>query len=386
MRRVIAGVALIAALHDSGAAMAREKPRPLLIVDDRGESPVELYDQGVALLARGDDKEAEKVFRRSMSLARRSGIDFAPPHEGLGRVLLKRGKLAEAYLEADHAAELDPAWSAAFWVLGQIAEREKNDEMALVRYQQGLGRDPNNSEIRAAAAALLHRMGREREASEVESAMPRPRPRPSGGAPAPADSAASAPFEAARERLRPFFPENSAQLGNPILAVMSGPLLTRGALAVLLTADGRHSLARGLESSMADLDNSGRPPEDVDGRPEEGYIVRALMLGVLETLPDGLFHPDDPVTRQALALWVEETIARLQHRDDVFRLYRGEPSPFPDLPDGHYALNAARVAIDLGLIRQVDGGRFAPDRPLTMDEGIGAVLRLVPALAGRSGE
>lgn len=386
MTRFWVGVALAVSLMAPGLAVGRDQPRPLLIVDSRGESPVELYDQGVALLVRGNDKDAEQAFRRSLTLARKSGIDFAPPHEGLARVLLKRGKLAEAYIEADHASELDPAWSAAFWVLGQIAEREKNDEMALVRYQQGLGRDPTNAEIRAAAAALLHRMGREREAAEVEAAAPRPRSRSAGVAPSPADSVPPAPFEATRQRLLPLFPENSAQLARPILAVMSGPLLTRGALAVLLTADGRHSLARGLESSMADLDTFGRPPEDVVGRPEEGYIVRALMLGVLENLPDGRFHPDDPVTRQALALWVEETIARLQHREDVFRLYRGEPSPFPDLPDGHYALNAARVAVDLGLVRPVDGGRFAPDRPLTMDEGFGAVMRLVPALAGQPGE
>jgi hypothetical protein len=177
------------------------------------------------------------------------------------------------------------------------------------------------------------------EAAGKPAAPPPPPPAAAGPAPA------TAPGDETRRKLEPFFPGRTDRLPEPLLAVMSGPVLTRGALAVLLTGDGRSSLAKGLESSMADEPGRLRPPEDVESRP-----------------------------------------ARLRHSEEVFGLYRGEPSPFPDLADGHYALNAARIAVDLDVIVPLPDGRFAPDQPLTMDEGIHAVTRLVPALAGDAAE
>ena len=384
----VAWIGLLAGASVPGPARAEDRPKRLLIADERGESPVELYDQGIAFLEDGDEKNAEEAFRRCQNLARKSGIDFAPPHEGMARLLLGRGKLVEAGLEADHAVELDPNWAPAFWVLGRIAEAEKNDELALVHYQRGLIADPNSPELRNAAVDLLRRAGREREAAELEEAARKPkRTVARKSAPAPADGAtAASPLELARRRLEFFFPGQATRLPDPLVAALAGPLLTRGALAVLATGDGGHSLARGLESSMADVEGFHRTPVDVKGRPEEAWIEKALALGIMENLPDGQFHPDGPISRQALALWVEETIARLRHSDEIFRLYRGRPSPFLDLPAGHYACNAARVAVDLDLLAPRPDGRFGPDEPVSMEEGITAISRLVPAMAGRRDE
>ncbi|TPW09759.1 MAG: hypothetical protein FD129_2103, partial [bacterium] len=87
-----------------------------------------------------------------------------------------------------------------------------------------------------------------------------------------------------------------------------------------------------------------------------------------------------------LSLWAEETIARLRGNSKVFSLYKGTPSPFSDLKSTHYAFNAARIAVDLKLIQPDPDGRFDPDRPVSMDEGVAAVRNFVPALMGKAKE
>ena len=77
---------------------------------------VEAYDLGVAKLELGDLKGAEAAFKKSGALAGKLGIDFAPPHEGMARVLLKKNKLIEADFEGRTATELDPAWLRGWWV------------------------------------------------------------------------------------------------------------------------------------------------------------------------------------------------------------------------------------------------------------------------------
>jgi hypothetical protein len=118
---------------------------------------------------------------------------------------------------------------------------------------------------------------------------------------------------------------------------------------------------------------------DIGGRPEESWIGRGLRVGALEPLPDGTFQPDQVMRRLALALWLEETIERLRNDRRVFSTYRGQPSPFADLPDTHYGLNAARLAVELGLLAPRADGRFAPDEPVAMGEGV-AALRRLPAV------
>jgi len=74
-------------------------------------------------------------------------------------------------------------------------------------------------------------------------------------------------------------------------------------------------------------------------------------------------------------------IARLRGNEKVFDLYRGSESPFTDMKSTHYAYNAARIVVDLKMVTP-EAGAFEPDRPLSMDEGVAAVQRFVPALAG----
>jgi len=353
-------------------------------MDTQGTSPVELYDLGMSHLALGNLEAAEDAFRRSLVLAARSGLDFAPPHEGMARILLKRNRLEQAEAEAMHAQELDNSWAPVYWVLGKINERQGHTDLALVHYQRGLIASPDNQELIATAADLLRRVGRNSEADEIESGKipagkpPGQRP-PDRGAPPPAS-----PLEAKTRRLlEPFFPKTPSALTPEVLAVFYQENLTRGALAILVTGDGEHGLAEALNRTTGIEEGTTRPPSDTQGRPEADWIHRALAMGLLEPYPDGSFKPDQTISRLTLALWIEETIARLRNDTSVFQLYRGQKSSFQDLPDGHYGLNAARIAVDLGLLEPRTPVQFAPDDLVRMEEGIEAVRRLGPALLGQ---
>jgi len=365
---------------------------------------VEAYDLGVAKLELGDLKGAEAAFKKSGALAGKLGIDFAPPHEGMARVLLKKNKLIEADFEGRTATELDPAWLRGWWVLGKVAEREKNDEMALVYYERGLLIDLTDEELGSAAVDLLRRLGREQGALALENrqraaqraeagrANPEMAVRPTAAATepvepdTPAEYAEPDPFANARRRLAPFRSDEDPLDEPALLAVFAQETLTRGALAVLITGNGKSSLSKALDAEAGLLDGSFRTPNDVTGRPEAYWINRALTQGLMETLPDGSFRPDQPVTRQTLSLWAEETISRLRGNSKVFSLYKGTPTPFSDLKSTHYAYNAARIAVDLKMIAPGPNGEFEPDRPLSIDEGVAAVRNFVPALVGARGE
>ncbi len=394
-------------------------PGPGLIADFTGTSPVEYYDLGFNRLLQGDDKGAEEAFMASLKMAGKNGLDFAPPHEGMARLFLKQGKLAEAEVQAETALELDSHWTRAYWVLGKVAEIQGREPLALAQYERALIYDPGDPEVTEAAVGLLKRLGRDKEAREVlerseairakRSDMPRgvsggegsPASGARDGAPASAGGSAaregaptssggsastlregSPASERARVLLEPFFPKTVGQLSPKVLAVFDQPRFTRGALAVVAVGDGEHVLARAFHRSVRPDEELSRPPLDAPGRPEERWIHRVLALGLMEMLPDGTFRPDEPVSRMTMALWIEETISRLRNQQQVFSLYRGQKSPFPDLPDGHYGLNAARIVTELGLIPPLSDGRFAPEQPLGMDEGVEAVRRLAPALMG----
>lgn len=373
----------------AGSGSAKLPPR---LADTPVGSAVEAYDLGASLLDAGDLKGAEAAFRKSFDMAKKVGIDFAPPHEGMARVHLAREKLAEARYESQVATELDPSWVRGWLVRGLVAEQEGDDEVALAWYERGLIVEPTNEDLGKAAVALFERLGRTAEASRLAARQRKLRiesgkevaPRPPAGQPehaATLSEVEAGPQGRARRRMAQFFAEQPTPEDPALLAVFAESLLTRGALAVLATADGRSSLSRLVGGAPDDIESQFRSPGDVAGRPEAAWINRALLNGVMEALPDGGFHPDRPVTRQTFALWVEETIARSRRGSDVFRLYRGQPSPFSDLPNTHYAYNAARIVVDLGLIAPRQGSRFALDEPLTLDEGIVALKNFVPALA-----
>lgn len=375
---------------------------------DPAASPVSLYETGVAQVEAHELDAARRSFVAALLRARQSGIDFAPPHEGLARVLLEQGKLDDATYEANAAVELDRRWTPGYLVLGRIAEREKNPELALAHYQHGLAIAPDDAPLTTAALALLRGEGRHREADELarqaravagaQGQAPPAGAAESGpgpaGAPPPDDAppTAAAPSRApgavasddsstaaTRRLLAPFFPEDVDRLGARLLAVFQQPQFTRGALAVLVVGDGRHGLCPAFDRTIGARAGNDTPPRDIGGRPEESWIGRGLRVGALEPLPDGTFQPDQVLRRLALALWLEETIERLRNDRRVFSTYRGQPSPFADLPDAHYGLNAARLAVQMGLLAPRADGRFAPDEAVTMGEGV-AALRRLPAV------
>ncbi len=119
-------------------------------------------------------------------------------------------------------------------------------------------------------------------------------------------------------------------------------------------------------------------PEDVAGHPFEADIGEVLTLGIrgLEPFPDGRFHPDEPVSRAGFSLVVEDVLVRIKDEPLLRSAFVGNSSPFPDVPDDHYAFNAMVVCTTRDFLAADLDGAFRPDAPVTGAEALIAIRRL----------
>ena len=67
-----------------------------------------------------------------------------------------------------------------------------------------------------------------------------------------------------------------------------------------------------------------------------------------ELLPDGSFHPDEPVTRAGYARVSEGVLTLLTADPSLSTRYGGETSRFPDVRGDSYAYNAIAVSVERG--------------------------------------
>lgn len=125
------------------------------------------------------------------------------------------------------------------------------------------------------------------------------------------------------------------------------------------------------------------PPADVAGHRHAADIARVLAQGVrgLERFADGLFHPDEAVTRAELAGVIEDLLSRAT-RDPTLALSGvGEPTHFADVDPHAWYRGAAELARGLGILGLGAGGgdaatRFRPRDPVTGADALTALAVL----------
>ncbi len=94
-------------------------------------------------------------------------------------------------------------------------------------------------------------------------------------------------------------------------------------------------------------------------------------LGILKGRDDGLFHPDDSITRAEFA-----AICARFDQSEV-----SEAALFPDIA-GHWAEGYIQRAAALGWVRGYPDGSFGPDDPITRAEAVTMINRVLLRLPG----
>lgn len=157
------------------------------------------------------------------------------------------------------------------------------------------------------------------------------------------------------------------------------PILTRVSLQQrleLLTAEPRRDLeqlqerlehlAGEIRKTQDHLKGSGQESfPDMRGHPAEQAVNFLRERGLISGYPDGGFHPDERVTRAALAVMLAKA-----------KNLTPEPASvsFRDLGRGHWAAGAIGAAQAAGYFRGYPDGSFQPDRFVTRAEAA-AVLQ-----------
>ncbi len=115
---------------------------------------------GRMLLERGRLAEAVENLRRAVDLDAGS----AAAHGNLGAALLRMGKLDEARVEIARAIALDSRYAAGHFRMGLLLERGGDADGAVREWKQALDLDPNYEEAHDSLAGALYARGKSAEA------------------------------------------------------------------------------------------------------------------------------------------------------------------------------------------------------------------------------
>jgi len=103
-----------------------------------------------------------------------------------------------------------------------------------------------------------------------------------------------------------------------------------------------------------------------------GALAEAVERGLISGVGDGRFAPDEPVTRGAFAVM----LSRLHRHGEGHAVVEGADGFADVLADSWYG-SAVRWAASEGLVNGMEDGLFYPDRPVTREQLITMLYRLI---------
>jgi hypothetical protein len=103
--------------------------------------------------------------------------------------------------------------------------------------------------------------------------------------------------------------------------------------------------------------------------------------GIVSGYDDGLYHPDWPVTRDQMAVYISRALAG---GDDNVPDFTDTPT-FPDVDETHWALDYVEYAVEQGVVGGYEDGTYQPDNPVTRDQMAVYVARALVAPSGEAG-
>jgi hypothetical protein len=124
-----------------------------------------------------------------------------------------------------------------------------------------------------------------------------------------------------------------------------------------------------------DVEATRRFPDELEGAWHERAVLALAALGIIQGHPDGLFHPEDSITRAefvAIAARFAEGLPAIT--DDT---------PFSDVPDYHWAYRYIHAAVQFEWVLGYGDGTFQPNRNLSRAEAVTIVNRMLGRVADR---
>jgi tetratricopeptide (TPR) repeat protein len=271
------------------------------------------------------------------------------------RKAAEAGRLSEARAGYATAIEASPESPFLYRELAIVEFRDRQLDLARQHAQQAIALEPNDARNHVALADILEALG-ERDAAAL----------------ALAKAAAIEPSEALENRIEAL--RASAMLASmpeEFRVINDTPAITRAQLAALIGVRLEDLVTRAPRRSTGVI-------TDTRGHWASTWILPVARAGFMEVYPNSTFQPGATVRRAELAFSASRILGVIAAGNPALgAAWRNERPRFSDLPAGHLSYPAAAVAVAAGVIRPLESDAFQPSRPVSGEEAIAAVDRLV---------
>lgn len=105
---------------------------------------------------------------------------------------------------------------------------------------------------------------------------------------------------------------------------------------------------------------------DLQGHWAQPYIEALVAQGIMSGFEDGLFRPDDPITRVQFAAIVQKAFSPAPQKP---------VADFPDISQNFWGYNAIQTAYRAGFLSGYPDGQFKPNEQLTRVQGIAGLAQ-----------
>ena len=270
-------------------------------------------------------------------------------------------QLAEARSAYERALEVSPDSAFLYRELGLLERAQGDIESGLDRFRRAAELDPDDALSLIQLGELLDERqdfsGAEaayRRAAEIE---------PSGDL--------TARIAEVVEKAR------DAQLPAEFQAMAGVDQMSRGDLAALVGVR--------LEDILREAAERDVVVTDTQGHWAAAWIVQVARTGIIDPFANHTFQPGSLITRADLAGAVSRVVAIVTASRPELGLgpRLAKRSPIADMAVTHLSYPAASIAVSLGVMPLLDGGRFMVAQPVSGAEAIDVVAR-VRAIAGSS--
>ena len=110
-------------------------------------------------------------------------------------------------------------------------------------------------------------------------------------------------------------------------------------------------------------------------------VESTKIAGIVGGYTDGLYHPELPVTRDQMAVYISRALAG---GDDNVPDFTGAPT-FPDVDAEHWALDYVEYAVSQNVVAGYEDGTYHPEYEVTRDQMAVYVARALVAPSGEAG-
>jgi len=319
------------------------------------ESPADTpslnYEAGMQYLEKQQYDEAISSFSRAQSLDK----NYLPAYVGLGLAYLGKGDYKTAAKHIQQAKEKNIDYSPAYTAMGRIYEAQGKHKDALKEFEIAIDKDENNADAYFYQGQTYIQL---REFDKAKSSY--------------ASALRINPIHPAGTALEELQKREFAQAVSPEYeAIADSDAITRGDLAALFSVE--LNLERTMRSKIPPEAEWTPPPSlmgkrkkanerenipDIANDWAKAHIETVVSLDIMDIYPDGNFRPKEPITRTNFAIFIQNILVKALSDDTLSTKFIGQASPFPDVPNSHFAFNAIVVATTRGIMRAKLNGSF----------------------------